>query len=73
VNEAELQLSGLKFCDDPGTSVHIVDEMSPIQKGLAETVMTVGITTGDTRCAQRYAFTSIFMKSVVPLKCSSTL
>jgi hypothetical protein len=41
VNEVELQLSGLKFCDDPSINVHIVDEMPPMQKRLAETVMTL--------------------------------
>jgi hypothetical protein len=41
--------------------------------GLGDAMVNVGITTGDTRCAQRHAFTSIFMKSVVLRKCSSTL
>ncbi|KAH7370264.1 hypothetical protein BKA65DRAFT_471486 [Rhexocercosporidium sp. MPI-PUGE-AT-0058] len=45
VNDVELQLAGLKFCDDPSTSVHIVDEMPPIQKRLAETVITLPGTT----------------------------
>ena len=45
VNDVELQLAGFKFCDDPGTSVHIVDEMPPMQKRLAETVMTLPGTT----------------------------
>jgi hypothetical protein len=45
VNEVELQLAGLKFCDDPGTSVPIIDEMPPLQKRLAKTVMTLPGTT----------------------------
>jgi hypothetical protein len=45
VDEVELQLTGLKFCDDPGTSVPIIDEMPLIQKRLAETVMTLPGTT----------------------------
>lgn len=45
VNEVELQLSGLKFCDDPDTSVHTVNEMPPMQKRLVETVMTLPGTT----------------------------
>jgi hypothetical protein len=45
VNEVELQLSGLKFCDGSGTSVHIVDKMPLMQRRLAEMVMTLPGTT----------------------------
>jgi hypothetical protein len=45
VNEVELQLAGLKFCEDPGTSVPTTDEMPPMQKRLAQTVMTLPGTT----------------------------
>ncbi|KAI9769856.1 MAG: hypothetical protein M1840_003850 [Geoglossum simile] len=41
VNEVELQLSGLKFSDNPGTKVQVVDEMPLMQKRLVETVMTM--------------------------------
>ena len=50
-----------------------MDTRYRMAKDLCAVRCIVGITTGDTRCAQRYAFTSIFMKSFVLLKCSSTL
>jgi hypothetical protein len=55
VNEVELQLAGLKFCDDPGTSVPIVDEMPPMQKRLAATVMTLPGTTVEEEFRRRNA------------------
>ncbi|KAI9761350.1 MAG: hypothetical protein M1840_001974 [Geoglossum simile] len=45
VNEVKLQLSGLKFSDNRGTKVQVVDEMPLIQKCLVETVMTMLDTT----------------------------
>ncbi|KAI9763719.1 MAG: hypothetical protein M1839_006317 [Geoglossum umbratile] len=45
MNEVELQLSGLKFNDNPGTKVQVVDEMPLMQKRLVETVMTMPGTT----------------------------
>ncbi|KAI9863864.1 MAG: hypothetical protein M1813_003516 [Trichoglossum hirsutum] len=47
MNEVELQLSRLKFSDDQGTKVQVVDEMPLMQKRLVETVMTMlGMTKG---------------------------
>ncbi|KAI9770288.1 MAG: hypothetical protein M1840_003447 [Geoglossum simile] len=41
MNEVELQLSGLKFNDNPGTKVQVVDEILLMQKHLVEMVMTM--------------------------------
>jgi hypothetical protein len=45
VNDVELQLAGLKFCDESGASSPLIDKMPLIQKRLAETVMTLPGTT----------------------------
>jgi len=45
VNKVELQLAGLKFCDDLGTSAPLIDEMPLMQKPLAKTVVTLPGTT----------------------------
>jgi hypothetical protein len=60
VDEVELQLAGLKFCDDPGTSVPIIDEMPPMQKRLAETVMTLpGTTVVEEFCRRNAAIDAV--------------
>jgi len=45
VDEIERQLSGLKLSQDVKTTLDKNDEMPPIQKRLAETVMTLPGTT----------------------------
>ena len=55
VNEVELQLSGLKFNDNPGTKVQVVDEMPLMQKRLVETVMTMPGTTVEEEFRRRNA------------------
>ncbi|CAG8980240.1 hypothetical protein HYALB_00009822 [Hymenoscyphus albidus] len=41
VNEIELQLSGLKFNQEVQTTLHLDEEMPPIQKRLVKTIMTL--------------------------------
>jgi hypothetical protein len=55
VNEVELQLSRLKFSNDLGTKVQVVDEMPLMQKRLIETVMTMPGTTVEEEFRQRNA------------------
>jgi hypothetical protein len=55
VSEVELQLSGLKFGNDPGTNVPLVEEMSLMQKRLAKTVMTLPGTTVEEEFCRRNA------------------
>ncbi|KAH8787515.1 C2H2 finger domain protein [Hyaloscypha sp. PMI_1271] len=60
VDEVELQLAGLKFCDNPGISMPIIDEMPPIQKRLAETVMTLpGTTVVEEFCRRNAAIEAV--------------
>jgi hypothetical protein len=60
MDEVELQLAGLKFCDDPGTSVPIIDEIPLIQKRLAETVMTLpGTTVVEEFCRRNAAIDAV--------------
>jgi Protein of unknown function (DUF3435) len=60
VDEVELQLAGLKFYDDSGTSVPIIDEMPPMQKRLAETVMTLpGTTVVEEFCRRNAAIDAV--------------
>ncbi|KAI9765782.1 MAG: hypothetical protein M1839_005382 [Geoglossum umbratile] len=55
VNEVELQLSGLKFNDNPGTKVQVIDEMPLMQKRLVKTVMTMPGTTVEEEFCRRNA------------------
>jgi hypothetical protein len=45
VNEVELQLSGLKFDQDVKTTLDLADNMPPVQRRLAKTMMTLPGTT----------------------------
>ena len=69
--QVELQLAGLKFCDDPGTSVPIIDEMPPVQKRLAETVMTLPGTTPCASAAIRLPMPNTFLTQAANQDCSS--
>jgi hypothetical protein len=55
VNEVELQLSGLKFDQDVKTTLDLADDMPPVQRRLAETMMTLPGTTLEEEFRRRNA------------------
>jgi hypothetical protein len=55
VNEVELQLSGLKFDQDVKTTLDLADDMPPVQRRLAETMMTLPGTTLEEEFCRRNA------------------